>query len=524
MKSATDPTREPNPQDREAIAKHLEPFLNSPESLLVHKTQMGGTEAFIGSVTLDWLDRNVGYASQLPLFKRHLNPETVNVERVADTVEDILQRPLDWSRQLPLAQYLATHKAHKFPALLVVICPSWVNNPKAFEWDEDGRATESAIAFQALDPQGQLGLLQLDSDEAIFALDGQHRLMGIQGLMKLLRTGKLQPYSKIKKAVGEAITLEDMAEVSALTLEEIKNLASETIGIEFIPAVVTGETRQQARQRVRSIFVHVNLMAVKLSKGQLALLDEDDGFSIVTRQVAVTHPLLKEKRDRNPRINWDSATVASKSTVLTTLQALKEMTQRYLCDRFPHWFSPKPGLVPMRPDDDELEEGMQELRRLLDALASLPSYQRLERGEETPVLRRFSFEKPGGESNILFRPVGQVAIAQGLGVLVFQQKKPIVSLFEKLRSFDAMGGFKGIEYPESLWYGVLFDPNKRRIRVAGRDLAAKLLVYVLGGIDEPMDRAELRRALAEARTFENRAISFEGRFVKPREIKLPSIL
>jgi DGQHR domain-containing protein len=524
MKSATDPTQEPNPQDREAIAKHLEPFLNSPESLLVHKTQMGGTEAFIGSVTLDWLDRNVGYASQLPLFKRHLNPETVNVERVADTVEDILQRPLDWSRQLPLAQYLATHKAHKFPALLVVICPSWVNNPKAFEWDEDGRATESAIAFQGLDHQGQLGLLHLTSDEAVFALDGQHRLMGIQGLMKLLRSGKLQPYSKIKKAVGEAITLEDMTEVSALTPEEIKNLASETIGIEFIPAVVTGETRQQARQRVRSIFVHVNLMAVKLSKGQLALLDEDDGFSIVTRQVAVTHPLLMDKRDRNPRINWDSATVASKSTVLTTLQALKEMTQRYLCDRFPHWFSPKPGLVPMRPDDDELEEGMQELRRLLDALASLPSYQRLERGEETPVLRRFSFEKPGGESNILFRPVGQVAIAQGLGVLVFQQKKPIVSLFEKLRSFDAMGGFKGIEYPESLWYGVLFDPNKRRIRVAGRDLAAKLLVYVLGGIDEPMDRAELRRALAEARTFENRAISFEGRFVKPREIKLPSIL
>jgi hypothetical protein len=233
-----------------------------------------------------------------------------------------------------------------------------VNHPKAFEWDEDGRATESAIAFQALDPQGQLGLLQLDSDEAIFALDGQHRLMGIQGLMKLLRTGKLQPYSKIKKPVGEAITLEDMTEVSALTPEEIKNLASETIGIEFIPAVVTGETRQQARQRVRSIFVHVNLMAVKLSKGQLALLDEDDGFSIVTRQVAVTHPLLKEKRDRNPRINWDSATVASKSTVLTTLQALKEMTQRYLCDRFPHWFSPKPGLVPMRPDDDELEESL----------------------------------------------------------------------------------------------------------------------------------------------------------------------
>lgn len=524
MNSATDPTPEPNIQDRETITKLLEPLLNSPNSLLVHKTQMGGTEAFIGSVTLDWLDRHVGYASQLPLFQPHLDPQTVNVERVADTVEDIVQRPLDWSRQLPLAQYLATHTDHKFPALLVVICPAWVNDPQASQWDSEGRAKESATVFEGLDTHRQLGLLHLSPDVAVFALDGQHRLMGIQGLMELLRTRKLQPYSKIKKAVGEPITLSDMAEVSPLTLDEINRLDQETIGIEFIPAVVAGETRQQARQRVRSIFVHVNLMAIKLSKGQLALLDEDDGFSIVTRLVAVTHPLLMETRDRNPRINWDSATVASKSTVLTTLQALKEMTQQFLRDRFPHWSSPKPGLVPIRPSDEELEEGMQELRRLLDALASLPSYQRLERGEETPMLRRFSFEKPGGEGNILFRPVGQVAIAQGLGVLVFQQQKPLVSLLEKLRSFDAAGGFDGIEYTDSLFYGVLYDPNKRRIRVAGRDLAAKLMVYVLGGIDEPMDKAELRKALAEARTFENRAVSFEGRFVKPREIRLPEIL
>jgi hypothetical protein len=81
-----------------------------------------------------------------------------------------------------------------------------------------------------------------------------------------------------------------------------------------------------------------------------------------------------------------------------------------------------------------------------------------------------------------------------------------------------------MEYPESLWYGVLYDPNKRRIRVAGRDLAAKLIVYLLGGIQEPMDRAELRRALAEARTFENKAISFEGRFVKPKQVGLPDTL
>ncbi len=505
------------------LAQLLDPLLNNPDQLLVQKTQMGGTEAYLGSVTLEWLSQRVQFASELPLFQTYREEQTGNVERVANTVEEILQRPLDWSRQLPLAQYLATHTAHKFPALLVVVSPVWVDDSDSTEW-EQGQATQSAATFQPLDSQGKMGVLDVSSPISIYALDGQHRLMGIQGLMTLLQTGELQPYSKVKKPVGEAITLADMAAVSSLTITQLQALATETIGIEFIPAVIPGETRQQARQRIRSIFVHVNLMAVKLSKGQLAVLDEDDGFSIITRHVVVTHPLFVEKPGQNPRVNWDSATVATKSTVLTTLQALKEMSQRYLGDRFPGWIAPKPGLVPLRPSDEELQEGIQELRRLWDGLGSLPSYQRLEQGVETPTLRRFSFENTGGEGNILLRPVGQVAIAQALGILVFRLQFPLIELMEKLRLFDKAGGFAGMEFPESLWYGVLYDPNKRRIRVAGRDLAAKLIVYLLGGIQEPMDRAELRQGLSEARTFENKAISFDGRFVKPKQVGLPDPL
>jgi hypothetical protein len=37
---------------------------------------------------------------------------------------------------------------------------------------------------------------------AIFALEGQHRLMGVQGLMSLIKIGRLQPYNKAKKPVG----------------------------------------------------------------------------------------------------------------------------------------------------------------------------------------------------------------------------------------------------------------------------------------------------------------------------------
>jgi len=46
----------------------------------------------------------------------------------------------------------------------------------------------------------------------------------------------------------------------------------------------------------------------------------------------------------------------------------------------------------------------------------------------------------------------------------------------------------------------------------------------LGGIEDPMSQAMLRRDLADARTFENRAIDFGGRIVKPRQVGLPDPL
>jgi hypothetical protein len=102
---------------------------------------------------------------------------------------------------------------------------------------------------------------------------------------------------------------------------------------------------------------------------------------------------------------------------------------------------------------------------LFDNLATLPSYQRILSGETTAKLRRFSFEKPGGEGNILFRPVGQIALANALGILVFRKKLSLTSVFDKLRRYDVDEGFSYMENPESAWYGILYDPNKKRMLV-----------------------------------------------------------
>ncbi|PIG93201.1 DGQHR domain-containing protein [Gloeocapsopsis sp. IPPAS B-1203] len=504
----------------EELASLLAPYLEA--RILVQTTTMGGTQAYLGSVTLEWFAQQVRFASCLPLLQPKHNPATDNVEVDADTIAEIQQRPLDWSRQIPLVQYLAAWKNHKFPPVLVVIHQPWVDNPKATEWDSEGCATKSTIDFTPLDREG-IGLLNIAPEATIYALDGQHRLMGVQGLMELLETHQLQRYRKDKTPDGSVITLNDLIEHYHVNVDYLESLPQEKIGIEFICAVEKGETREQARRRVRSIFVHVNLMAVPLTKGQLAQLNEDDGFAIVARKIATTHPLLEQRSTRKPRVNWNSATVATKSTVLTTLQALKEMSERYLGQKFLHWKPLDKGLIPIRPNDRELEAGIVEFQQLFDYLATLPSYRVLE-AEETPLLRRFSFEKDGGEGNMLFRPVGQVALAQALGILVFKKGFSLKDIFKKLHKFDLEGGFSSMEYPRSLWYGILYDPNKKRVQVAGRDLAAKLLIYILGGIQEPMERAELRKAVADARTIEKQAIGFDGQLVEPKAIGLPPML
>ncbi|MFB2645048.1 DGQHR domain-containing protein [Raphidiopsis sp. BLCC-F218] len=494
-----------------------------PSQIIVQQTKMGNVPAYLGSVTLEWFAKKVKFASTLPILQNKYNPVTDNIEIDADSIEQIQERSLDWSRQSLLLQYLAIHRNHKFPPVLVVISQPWVNDEKSDLWDGEGRAKKATTDFTPSDANGHIGLLNVaEEDVNIYVLDGQHRLMGVQGLLELLENGRIRRYNRDKIPTDSYIDLSELVDQYKIDVDYLKQLPQEKIGIEFICAVNSGETYSEAKQRVRSIFVHVNLMATPLSKGQLIQLNEDNGFAIVARKIAVSHPLLAHRENRKPRINWNSATVAANSTVLTTLQALQDMSTKYLGYKFPHWQPQIKGLIPMRPDLDQLAEGIREFQRLFDHLATLPSYKILDH-EDTTVLRRFSFEKGGGEGNILFRPVAQVALAEALGILVFKNGLLLENIFKKLQKFDLQGGFSQMEFPNSVWYGVLYDPNKKRVQVSKKELAVKLLIYLLGGIKDRMEIAQLRKAIASARTREDRAMDFDGNWVSPQEVGLPSI-
>ena len=52
----------------------------------------------------------------------------------------------------------------------------------------------------------------------------------------------------------------------------------------------------------------------------------------------------------------------------------------------------------------------------------------------------------------------------------------------------------------------------------------KLLIYILGGMTEKIEVTALRKALDNARTIEEQTIGFDGKFVKPQDVGLPSVI
>ncbi|MGB5596462.1 MAG: hypothetical protein WBM62_20840, partial [Crocosphaera sp.] len=82
-------------EEKQALALLLERYLSRQEQLFVQKTQMGNTQGYLGSVSLEWLASRVHFALQLPLFRRKYDPETNNIIRDSETVEELQQRPLD---------------------------------------------------------------------------------------------------------------------------------------------------------------------------------------------------------------------------------------------------------------------------------------------------------------------------------------------------------------------------------------------------------------------------------------------
>ena len=475
---------------------------------------MGTSKSYLVSVSLGWIAANVYFARDLPIFKKYLRKDSMAIDINDVTTAYLQQRAPDYTRQLPMAMYLATRKHHKFPSLLLVAYQDWVYDEAHDMWDPHGRARENSLNVEGLDTKACVVDLDVANTQ-YFALDGQHRLMAIKGLKDLLDNGRLSARKKDGTAiVGKDVTrdeIEGYFEEQGLDPNELQSTMDEVMGVEIIPAVQTRETFRESVSRLRNVFVDVNENAKRLEKGELTLLDENDAFRIVARTVMTKHPLFK---DGGGGLNVDTKSnqIPERSPNYTVLNALVSIAQAYLGERpeFNGWkdtvldLKGRRGVGPLRPTDGEIEKGLTQLSMYFDALAKLTSHQSMilhfssdaQEGKSPAELRG------GSDKNILFRPIAQVALARAIARLQKDKGADLGDLMEILACHEESGEFD-LANKKAPWFGILCDTIEGKVRRQKRyeDLCVEMMIYLLGGgfDDDEQRRKKLFDGFFEAR-------------------------
>jgi hypothetical protein len=490
-----------------ALARLLDETLSKEGHVVAVKSEMGvalqetgipvKVPSYVAVHSLRWAGNksNLKMGSEMPFMAKYIDEEgRIRVDPT--NANEVAQRAPDWTRQPALTAYLLHDRNRKFGTILAVVSPPWIDDPKHENWGPGGVALKSAIDFTPMDSTGRIGLLNL-AHAQIYALDGQHRVMGIRGLHDL-QDGRLDLKKTSGAPIGRSMTRDQFLAQINVPETELNGLMEETISVEYLPAVIKGETREKAVQRVRSIFVAVNSYARKTDKGENILLDESDGFAIVARRAALAHPLFKTPTNES-RVNWKNTALPARSVWLTTLQALREMSVSFLSLVEPKmvrpWEELFKGAVPIRPVDSDLSKAQARLSDLFTQMGRLPSFAAISNGEAIDSWRDFA---DGGKGHLLLRPVGQIVLAKAVGKLIGEDGMELEDIFDRLISLDEAGGFEQAD-PGNLWYNVTYDAAREKMIVSQVELAANALAYLIRGADTE-GRAELLERLRRLRT------------------------
>jgi hypothetical protein len=519
-----------------------------------------GKKFFTFQTTTEWIKDNVVLVGEMQMFneedgKYHkIGNDAGNIEITSENIDLIRQRPVDFSREVGIAKYLLMHPFHNLPDLVLVVSAPWVDNPKAPEW-EDGRATLDSCDIEIISERTDKVLLHLGkkgqmSRYTVYALDGQHRLIGIKAAVEMLDRGVLSPRKKDGSVAGKNAQehlqdwLEEVEDLG-ITMKDVLKFRTEKVGVKLVPAVCKGETWDEAVQRIASIFKAFNTTSVAVPKGATTAMDQEDGFAITARRAWKRSWFLCDLKGlRNPRISPTTNTIAAKSTVVTTLSTMKSMAEEYLDkSKYATWYRPiKKNTMGQPPSEELVEEAVVEFVELWDAIATLPSMRSIEPWETLPrevqvvtkkrsprdvaEMRRFPTQDKPGEAHMLFRPLGQQALATAVGVLVNHPQQPMVleEIFEILRRYDSQNGFSLIR-KSNPWWGVLYDQTKEKIVTSGAKLAADILEYMLSG-DTSRGVENLRLAFASARksSTEGMYVDLNGEDVPLERLALPARL
>ena len=362
----------------------------------------------------------------------------------SERLQEMIQRALRGRRAEEIKRYLLTHPQRLFNSVVIGV---YGGEPQYYELDlRSGPELSVTDVPQFFD--GALGILQLSGGEKLFAIDGQHRLVGIKQTLK-------------------------SEEGAALADEEVS-------------AIFVAHTRSQSgMERTRRLFSALNRYASPTSKKEIIALDEDDTVAIITRQLVEDHPLFAGKRTSTTK----TATLASTDRVsFTTIVTIYDSLDFYLRrGSNKEWSIFKRS----RPEDQIVEEFYAEAKHLFDVLIEafpqLAEVAGAEEGYEIPI----EYRSPNG-GMWLFRPVGLKLLVRAMRHLRDQGIDPADAAVRIAAAPSDLN--------HELWVNLLWDPTNRRMLTKAEEqrVAVRLLVFGAGGNLAVLKTTEesLRREIA----------------------------
>lgn len=342
-----------------------------------------------------------------------------SAELYTSSINNILQREINQKRINQIKSYLLDNPERFFSSIIVAIHngnPIWSD----FDIEAQFRIENELVNEDELHfIENKLGVLTLSGGEEIFALDGQHRLIGIRA-----------------------------------ALADKPELAEEEIPLIFVVH------RNDYKERTRRLFTVLNKYAEKPKEAELIILDEDDTAAILTRRLLEEHRILSME---NAISNTNSPSIPTNDTTsFTTIVMINRINKEILKHHNLNYT--------IRPASEDLESYFIEVTNFWNYLfSSFPEIERWLRGDEIRFENGDLFNRNNNTGgSLMLRPIGQYLFAKLYNIFIANDEIETLSIKINHVDFNLSGSICKYIY----WKDKMLSKNEA--------LKRDVFLYILG--------------------------------------------
>jgi DNA sulfur modification protein DndB len=413
------------------------------------KAKMGSWDYFMVKMSMRELAENVRFATD------------VNDDH---TLSEAIQRILNESRsKKDIATYLIRQNDRFFSSIVVAALkgnPNWYpvtmeDDPRFSLFAGDARLRES------------FGVLSFDGTQDYYALDGQHRLKAIKAL------------------------LDPTSELAGRTPPEFKN--EEVSVLVVVPR--STENIDEFMVRYRRLFGNLNRYAKPMDNVTNIIMDEDDVFAIITRNLITEHSFFQwtGRQRESARIKTEGGKNINKTdSYFTSLETLYNMNIRLVSSnsRMSNGWNTEGSNLDefkrFRPSEEIVEKLYLELKIYWDGIISC-----LQELSNTPVTMRDhnATEESNTLDSIYFWPIGQEFLADLARKLLDRQPDPEKPTVQSIEKALAPLKFVNSNLKDVPWRHLVLIPDGDELRVwkfrneerkPAMTLAARIVQWQIG--------------------------------------------